>query len=343
VTSNDPTGTVQLLEDDITWDGFEIRDNTAGPGMYTSPQHSGYFVADTIFRDNGMGLHLGADGAHQVTVCRNRFIANNEFTGTGAGNGIFSNQGAKDVVIADNRFEHHNGAGILFADSKTGIHQRDIRVGWNQSVEDRTFAAFFATAQLVLKENIVRARLTDPDPQLRTPVSAIFIGARNDHVVVVRNRITSASGNGIDVTNTGGLNFTPEAPTDVDVLRNKVDHAKQFGIEVSASGLRQYEIRGNRAFTNGEVGIHLGPLTDDIVVTGNRAVDNPVDCKDESRGSGAGDGTAGTENSWQENLGNSASPGGICSPPTTPDTPGVHHNPPRKHKDPCRCTLPWRL
>jgi hypothetical protein len=67
VTSNDPTGTVQLLEDDITWDGFEIRDNTAGPGMYTSPQHSGYFVADTIFRDNGMGLHLGADGAHQVT------------------------------------------------------------------------------------------------------------------------------------------------------------------------------------------------------------------------------------------------------------------------------------
>jgi hypothetical protein len=164
VTSNDPTGTVQLLEDDITWDGFEIRDNTGGPGMYTSPQHSGYFVADTIFRDNGMGLHLGADGAHQVTVCRNRFIANNEFTGTGAGNGIFSNQGAKDVVIADNRFEHHNGAGILFADSKTGIHQRDIRVGWNQSVEDRTFAAFFATAQLVLKRT--SAGLDSPTPTL---------------------------------------------------------------------------------------------------------------------------------------------------------------------------------
>jgi len=44
VTSIDAKGTVQLLEDDIRWDGFTIRgvaNQVIGPGMYTSPDHSG--------------------------------------------------------------------------------------------------------------------------------------------------------------------------------------------------------------------------------------------------------------------------------------------------------------
>ena len=30
--------------------------------MYTSPDHSGYLIRDTIFEENGVGLHLDADG-----------------------------------------------------------------------------------------------------------------------------------------------------------------------------------------------------------------------------------------------------------------------------------------
>ncbi|HEX2156733.1 MAG TPA: DUF1565 domain-containing protein, partial [Actinomycetes bacterium] len=47
-------GLVQLLADDITWDGFTVLgapgalDNP--PGMYTSPAHSGYLIRDTIFQ-----------------------------------------------------------------------------------------------------------------------------------------------------------------------------------------------------------------------------------------------------------------------------------------------------
>jgi Periplasmic copper-binding protein (NosD) len=164
VTHLDPKGTVQLLADDIRWDGFTIQgvaNKVNGPGMYTSPHNSGYDIRDTIFEDNGIGLYLGSSGDQTTIVCRNLFIANNEFEGTGGANGIYSEEGARDVSILSNRFEGHNGSGILFADSTTGIRQRDIRVGWNKSIDDKTFATFFATAQLRMHRNLVRARVND--------------------------------------------------------------------------------------------------------------------------------------------------------------------------------------
>jgi hypothetical protein len=193
VTNIDPKGTVQLLADDIRWDGFTIRGvfkQKNGPGMYTSPDHSGYDIRDTIFEDNGIGLYLGSSGDQTTIVCRNLFIANNEFEGTGGANGIYSDEGARDVSILSNRFEGHNGSGIFFADSTSSGHQQDIRVGWNKSIDDKTFATFFATAQLRMHRNLVRARLFDPNPVLNKPATAIFIGARNDDVVVSRNRVT---------------------------------------------------------------------------------------------------------------------------------------------------------
>jgi Right handed beta helix region len=341
VTHLDPEGTVQLLADDIRWDGFTIQGvfrQKNGPGMYTSPDASGYDIRDTIFENNGIGLYLGSSGDQTTIVCRNRFIANNEFEGTGGANGIYSDKGARDVLIVSNRFERHNGAGILFADSNTGIRQQNIRVGWNKSIDDKTFAAFFATSQLRLHRNLVRARVNDRKFPAR--VSAIFIGARNDDVIVHRNRVQSASGNGIDVSSTG--QFDPASPTNVALLKNWVEHAQRLGISVSAPGQRHYEVRGNRAFNNTRVGLHLGPATDHVFLIGNKALDNGrLDCQDES----TGDGTARTANTWQKNLGNRARPRGICSPPTgtEPHHGGGHHHRHQHHHDPCRCTFPRRF
>ena len=76
-------GLVQLRADDITWDGFTVLGAPGAqnnpPGMYTSPAHSGYLIRETIFQDNGNGIHLGASGTRPTLVCRNRFVANNEF------------------------------------------------------------------------------------------------------------------------------------------------------------------------------------------------------------------------------------------------------------------------
>jgi hypothetical protein len=85
----------------------------------------------------------------------------------------------------------------------------------------------------------------------------------------------------------------------VSLLKNKVSHAGLLGISVSASGVGQYDVIGNRATAN-RVGIHLGPDTDDVVVDGNTAVENELDCQDRSGPGGSG--TASTENGWQHNT-----------------------------------------
>jgi Right handed beta helix region len=311
VSHLDPAGTVQLLADDITWDGFTIRGSFGdqnGPGMTTSPSASGYLVRDTIFQDNGVGIHLGASGKHPSFVCRNRFVANNEFTS--GGYGVYSNLGATEVLITYNRFERHNEAGIFFADQ--GATQQDVLIDHNKSIGDLAFASIFNTSRARISDNYARDRVGDS--KFPGPASAIRIGARNDTITVHRNRVRSASGNGIDVTDVGEPGKAIATPTNVVVTKNKVDHAQLAGIRLSDGA-------------------------EDVAVTANRAVDNLLlDCQDES----VGGGTAGTNNAWVANFGRTDSPDGICTPPPTP-TPGHgghHHKPPKKHhkkKDPCSC------
>lgn len=93
VTADSAGGVVRLLADEVVWDGFKLFDNFEGPGMYTSPDASGYVIRNTIFLDNGLGLYLNASGKALTKVRHNRFTANNEFEGLGAGNGIYSDQG----------------------------------------------------------------------------------------------------------------------------------------------------------------------------------------------------------------------------------------------------------
>jgi hypothetical protein len=247
--------------------------------MYTSPKSSGYSILNTVVEDNGIGLHLGSDGAHPTVVCGNLFTANNEFEGAGGANGIYSNEGARKVLITANRFERHNTSAI-FADidedrATPPVLQQDILVEGNTSVDDLSFAVVYNSSRVRVTGNDISARVGDKD--FPGPASAIRIGARSHDVEVDRNRVRSASGNGIDVTDSGEPDREESAPTSVLVLKNKVQHAKLLGIDVSASGVREYEVRGNRVLANGGSGIHLGPRSDDALVTGNTALGNGVD------------------------------------------------------------------
>jgi Right handed beta helix region len=307
VTGDDPKGTVQLLADHITWDGFTIRGILArenGPGMYTDPGHSGYLVRDTIFQDNGVGLRLSSSGKYPTLICRNRFQANNEFAEGGFG--VFSDEGARDVAITWNRFQLHNEAGVFFADR--GATQQDVLIDHNKSVDDKTFAAIFNTTRVRISSNSVRARIDDPEFPL--PASAIFLGARNHNVLVKRNRVWSASGNGIDVSPSPEPNrgLRPAAPTNVTIRKNKATGAVLAGL-------------------------HMAAGTAHVAVTANTALDNTTwDCQDES---------SGVQNTWTGNVGRTSSPAGLCVPPPTTDKPdhgkGHHHKKKKKKKDPCTC------
>jgi nitrous oxidase accessory protein NosD len=321
-------GLVQLLANGITWDGFLVADNTLGPGISTSPDASGYEIRNTIFNDNGLGLYLHSKGEWRTNVRRNRFHANNEFEQPGAGTGIYSELGARCILIADNLFEEHNEAGILFADT---VEKSCIWVERNKSIDDHTFAAFYASTHLHLAANTVRSDRTGyPD---LAPGSAIFIGARNKDVVVARNHITATDGNGIDVRDSKGSDALEDAaPQNVDVLKNKIRNAQQNGIDVAASGVKQYVVRGNHSSGNKGVGL-LVEKADDAFLANNIARGNKLDCQDLTRGDGtAQDGTANTENTWRNNAGDSDDPDGICRPHRRKADPGHHHGKPRHHK-----------
>jgi nitrous oxidase accessory protein NosD len=313
--------------------------------MYTSPAHSGYLIRDTIFQDNGNGIHLGASGTHPTLVCRNRFVANNEFEGPTGAYGIYSDKGAQQVLITANRFERHNGAAIFLADK--GKLQRDIVIEHNKSVDDKTFASIFNSTRVRVTSNWIRARVNEP-PFTDDPASAIFIGARNDDIVVQKNRVKSASGNGIDISNTGGNRTPGPAPTNVVVRKNKVANTQLAGIDVSATG-GPYQVLANQSRDNTKFGIHFAPGTNGGAVTGNTARGNEVDCRDQ---------TTGPLNTWTGNVGGSSQPAALCTTPTLDDDPGhdrekkkfkkhkKHHKKTKKQNkhrpDPCACSLPWR-
>jgi nitrous oxidase accessory protein NosD len=349
----DPTslGIVQLLADDITWDGFTVHGTPEAqnsPGMYTSPKSSGYLIRDTILQDNGNGIHLGASGDHPTLVCRNRFTANNEFEDVTGAYGIYSNEGAKQVLITSNLFERHNAAAVFFADQ--GAEQRDILIEHNKSVDDMSFATIFNSTRLRVTSNWIQARVDDP-PFTDKPASAIFIGANNDDIVVQKNKIVSASGNGIDISDTALGDPEAPPPANVIVRKNKVRNTEISGIEVSATG-DGYQVLDNRSLANTVYGLHFALGTDGGMVAGNTALDNKgKDCKDESTP---------LANTWNDNIGRTFDPPGICSAPTTlddhPGYDGKSHHKRKHHKkhhkmkkqkqhrpDPCACTLPWRF
>jgi nitrous oxidase accessory protein NosD len=328
VTAESLDGVVQLEADGVVWDGFLILGKLGrGAGISTSPHAAGHVIRNTVFLENGLGLHLNASGKALTWVRHNRFTKNNEFEGPGAGNGIYADQGAGCVLIADNLFEGHNGAGILFADRE---QHHCVTVEHNKSIGDRSFATFFATSHVRVVANFVRGRPGDP-----TPGSAIFIGARNKDVLVKRNHVEATAGNGIDVRDTRADGSDGDPPRNVDVLKNKVRTAGENGIDVSATGVGEYEVRGNVALRNAKVGLHAGPDTDDAAFARNLARGNgEFDCQDESRG----DGTATTDNTWRRNVGGSDDPDGICHPHL--DKPKHKHG--HKHKKKPWPCYPWR-
>ena len=301
VTGQHRDGTVRLLRDDIAWDGFTIRgarEKENGPGLVTSKDHSGYLVRDTIFEDNGVGMDLASNGKRPTVVCRNRLVANNEFAA--GGYGVFSSRGAQDVLISSNKFKQHNGAAVFFADR--GARQRDIVIEHNKSVDDKTFLSLFNSSKVRVTANDIRARVDDPEFPDR--VSAIFIGARNDDVAAKKNRVRSASGNGIDVTNSGEPDTADKTPTNVAVVGNKVEDAQLSGLHL-ALGTVSVRMTGNIALDSGSA-----PREDGF------------DCHDESA---AGRGTAGRSNTWTANVGRTSSPRGLCAAPSGDvDTPAGH-------------------
>ncbi len=263
---------------DLHW--FSIIAGTTAPCATPTSLVSVSNAPDAHVRGN----HLGLDGA-EATDCRSFVVGIN-----------LSN--SPSSFVGWNRVTDFSGVGIqefgspdthIRANTVLFLHAALACCAYSDSVGILT--AGFAT---VVRGNVVRALATAGDT---TPVLQVGINFFGDNNFAWRNKVRYANF-GIQTINTDG----------VSIKENRLRGIRVYGIVLS--GATDAGVWGNYVRAQYE-GIHVNSSAtlNDIFQNDFRGPSDP-DCLDQSSGGG----TSGTANSWTDNLGDTASPAGICTP-----------------------------
>ena len=207
-------GAFEILADDVVIDGFTIRGVSGGlgAGIYTSGSHSGYEILNNIIEENVLGLYLNSDGTHPAIVRFNLF-QNNNLPGFATGNGIYSDTGARGILIEENLFTGHDSSAITFA----GAGQSDIQITNNEIVDDAGSVRLFGLSDV----SIVGNRWTDSGG------SSIFLGGGVDGALITNNEMLGGL-RGIEVLSDG-----LDANADVMIRFNLIGGNTVAGLEVA--------------------------------------------------------------------------------------------------------------
>jgi parallel beta-helix repeat protein len=127
--------------------------NGSGPGVYTSPTFSGYCVEYNLIQDNVFGLYLNSSGVEQTLVERNSFNDNNR-PGSAGGDGIYSDQGLRNVLVERDVFTNHLSASMVYT---SFVGQNENIVVRHNAVTDDASVVFFNSKDVLVENTILRA------------------------------------------------------------------------------------------------------------------------------------------------------------------------------------------
>ena len=213
---NAPGGSLSITASNVTVDGFTVQEASAlplGTGIALAPNRSGHHILNNIIRDNTYGLSLNSSGAIQSVVRFNRFDGNNR-AGAASGNAIYSDQGASNVLITENRFTAHTSAAMVFAGT-----QSNITVSSNQLVNDNSMVFFNSTSILITGNTVTGSQ-----------GSVIFIGGGVNGMSITCNSISNGA------ANTSAIripNFGSGTNANVTANFNNIE-TTTFGIRIDA-------------------------------------------------------------------------------------------------------------
>lgn len=326
-----------LQANDIVIKGFTIgeldsnTDANGSVGIQTSASFSGYQLLNNVVENNSIGVYLNtstAAPAHQTTVSGNTIRNNNEDFGVAAasGNGIYSDQGARNVRIMSNTFAGQQNEDVIFV-APTAL-QTNITVQ-NNTLRDSSGIFFINVADSRIQGNLIE----------RSFANAIELAGGNNHVTVQNNilRDVGTDGyNGIFLHDEYGVG----ANTHNTIMGNTIVHAGLSGIVIrdssnntvknntvsgsvgldlsnptwgngiSLEGATDNTVEGNVLRDSAHDGIRLDPASVDNVLRNNLALGNDdFDYFDASTGAG----TAGTGNVWTGNRGETSNVMGLIS------------------------------
>ncbi len=298
------TGAFWVQADDVVIDGFLIRNN-AGPGIQTDPSTSGHNLDYNIIRDNVFGIFLNGDPSGDASRTRVRFncISGNNQPGAASGTGIYTDQGLRTVSINRNDFELHEDVAVLFTSVLAPV--RDVSLTSNVSRDDRTFLAIYGGSDYLIRDNLVR----NAGSGFGDAGSAMYIGGGSDVGGTGATAVTLI-GNDILSDHFAGIAIRAEAD-DVLALENSIRSTVR-GIDVSSSSVGAVRLRRNVIRNVDQFGILLEANTSENQIVGNDVRNSGAfDCRDRSVGAG----TAGTANTWNNDIGRKANPPAICRDP----------------------------
>jgi parallel beta-helix repeat protein len=319
------TAGFNLTANDIVIRGFTIQDADANGnnavGVNTSRQTSGDVIAKNIIQDTVFGIYLNTNCAH-TTVVEKNLIRNNNNPGSASGNGIYSDQGASNVVIAHNFFTGNTNASIIFVggdgSATSTSNQLDLTIKGNTMLNDAPMI-FVNTADSHITNNTSTG----------SAGSGIFFGGGVTNTEVRHNTLTDGAFTGINLR-TNAFGNAPAPNSNIQIVDNKISGFGDAGIRLSGGatgilvshndlkhnatdgitldGAVSNQIEKNHVESNGHDGIHADATSTGNTFTKNEAKQNALfDYQDESVGTG----TAGTANTWTKNKGKTASPPGL--------------------------------
>ena len=274
-----------LAANNVTLDGFTIK--SSDTGIQTSPNFSGYLIQNNVVTNNSLGIYLNTGAGTQSEVRHNKIASNNASGTAVAGTGIYSDQGANNIVIDQNLFSNQQNEGINFA-SGTGINVHDNVM---KDMPNTAISFFSGVTNSTIDHNTLTNASVNPNGG-----SAIFIGGNDSTIGVTNNTITRPNFDGIAIRGTA---------TGITVQNNKVIRGGHDGISVTSTTSGATTTTGNTLQRNANDGIFYGTGTAANHITNNTAASNAhFNCEDANGVS--------TTNVWSANTGGNGSPTGIC-------------------------------